>query len=417
MKSHPLGLNVVYEVYNKGKLRYSSNSKHSHDAEIEVRINNPNCKEQVIRFPFRSYVSNFSRVLNNAFLNIDNSTSGEGINKIIKTDIGGATYPASAIHTMAVNEGLLSGGAQTDFGIWIGDVYNQNSMGLTVDSIVNEPVQYNNHRLRTLILADGGTPDTNVSYGATNVLLSNGDDTLTVKRRFTNNNPTQILISEIGMVAKSGSDYFLIARDSPNLTENGHFTLLANGTCEVSYIFNITALSGWTRNYLRMLSSEFVANNALSAPKDIDNTAFTTNFSTARTQKDLLAAVNNANYGIGVGATIELAEYPSYNTLSEEIIDKVSEGSDRMQLVHSAVVPIALEQASSKTTFGLQRDFERVNQIGKMYVHSSGLLIRQGTNPYKYFLIAHDYIPSQNQKLEILPGEILRVKYYFEAGL
>lgn len=416
MKSHPLGVRTIYEIYRNGKLRYSNESFHQQENIVEVRINNPGMKEQILRFPFRSYVSNFMRVLNYSFLEVDNSTSGLAINKIIKTTAGGATYCAAEIAAMAVNEGQIAHADATLFGIWIGDKYNTSRLGLTVETAIQEQIGYDNYRLRTLIIPDGGSPDTNVVYGATNVLISNGDDTLTVKRRFNNTGAVTISIDEIGLVGKSGSDYFLLARDAvtnPGIT--GAFALVAGGTCEVSYTFSITNASGWTRNYLRMLSSEFVGGNTLSAARDINNTAYTVNFTGDRTTKDLLAAAENSNFGIVVGADTAPDANPMYDTSSINLLDRIAHGTAYGQLSYGPVLPIDLTQVNNNTIFGLRRDFERGNTVGTFYPHSSGLIIRAGTDPYIYFLLGYDYIPSAGTNLELLPGEILRVKYLFEA--
>lgn len=164
MKSHPLHVNTVYELIDKksGKIINSWGNNKEHEATIEVKIKNPGEDPITLRFPFRSYVSNFSRVLNNAFLNVDNSTSGDAIDKLILTTTGGATYAAAVIHTMAVNEGALSSPTQTNYGIWIGDKDNASGLGLTIEAGVGGFPSYDNYSLRGLILPDGGSPDTDV---------------------------------------------------------------------------------------------------------------------------------------------------------------------------------------------------------------------------------------------------------------
>ncbi len=422
MKSHPLGIKTVYELYDRkgGDLIYSYNNSQASKAEVEVKINNPGKPTKTILFPFRSYVSNFPRVLENAFLAVDNSTAGVAIDKIIETTTGGATNPAAAIHTMAVNEGALTASAQSTFGIWIGDMDNTSGLGLTIETGIGGIISYNDYMLRAQLIANGGSPDTDINYLVTNVAFSNSDNTLTISRRFENVGLTDIKVTEIGLVGKSGTDYFLLARDLVTLPNTlNPFPLDAGGTIEVSYIFTITPTSGWTQNYLKILSSEFVAGNAVSQVRDLTNAGQTVNFSTARTQKDLLAAIATATYGIVVGGhEFGMTDGDTnYNTTTYDIHDRVIEGVLQNQLSHSVVTPIVMEQSNNKTTFGLQRDFERIYTIGSFLVHSSGLIVRQGTSPYKYFLIAHDGVPTVASQIGIQPNQVLRVKYIFEAPL
>ncbi len=426
MKSHPLSTEVIYELYNKkgGDLIWQSNHRSEPKAEITVKINNPGQREQILKFPFRSYVSNFSRVIQNGLLNIDNSTAGAAINKIIKTTTGGTTYPIAAIHTMAVNEAALSSPTQTNYGIWIGDGDNLSRLGLTIESGVTGVLAYNDYHLRGLILADGGSPDTNVVYGVTNVVMSNSDNTLSVSRRFVNNNASDIKINEIGLVAKSGSDYFLIARDIITPLNYGvttpYFLLVAGGTVEVIYSFTITGVDGIMKNYLKWISSEFLAANAYSQVIDTGNTAQTINFSSARTQKDILAASGNALYGIRVG--IATANIPATaNALTQNlygVISPIGHGSTAMTLDHGVVVPITMTQGDNTTVFGLYRDFENKYTETLSGIWNTGLIIRQGIDPYTYYLIARDGLSFiANGPINVAPGQVLRVKYLLSAVL
>ena len=427
MESHGLGVKTVYEIYNRkgGELIYSNENNKVGKAEVQIKINNPGQSERIITFPFRSYVSNFSRVLQYGLLAIDNSTAGAAIDKIIKTTTGGATYAAAEIQTMAVNEIALTGAAQTAYGIWIGDIDNLSGHGLTLEAGIGGSVAYNDYMLRGLLLANGGTPDTDINYLATNVTFSNSDNTLTVSRRFQNVSATiDTKITEIGLVGKSGTDYFLLARDRVTDGTNAYFLLSMGGTVEVSYIFTITDILGFTQNYLKMLSSEFLGANALSQVRDINNVAQTINFSSARTQKDLLAAATSDLYGIlvgyqtGVFNTSAGTNTPyTVNTQSYNIGSKISHGVIVNTLYHGVVTAVVMEQTLNKTTFGLYRDFENQYTSLQVPINNSGLVIRQGTSPYTYYLIATDYVPSIGNYLQVAPNQVLRVKYIFEAPL
>ena len=418
MKSHPLGVKTVYEIYDKKtkELVYSSDRKKFGKAQVQVTINNPGEPEKVITFPFRSYVSNFSRVLQNGFLDVDNSTAGAAIDKLIEAVTGGATYAAAAIHTMAVNEGALTGGTQTSYGIWIGDLDNLSGLGLTLEAGIGGTVAYNDYMLRGLILANGGSPDTNVNYLANTVSMTNSDKTLKISRRFQNVGTVDVYVTEIGLVGKSGTDYFLIARDRVSAPGAAYFPLLIGGTIEVAYEFTITDSIGLTQNYLKMLSSEFVAGNALSQVRDINNVAQTINFSSARTQKDLLAAAGTDTYGIVLGNTL-ISENKELKTTAYNVYGKISHGSTVGTLDYGLVTPVTMTQELSKTSFGLYRDFENKYATASINVDNSGLIIRQGTSPYTYYLIAYDNVPSVDNYLSIAPNQILRVKYLFEAPL
>src|ERR1035437_2504940 len=430
MKSHPLGLVARYELFEKGKLVDShENRMPESTTEVQLTIKNPGQPTQVLRFPFRSYMANFCRVLNNAFLAVDDSTGGTANDKLIKAITGGATYAAAAIHTMAVNEGALSSPTQSAYGIWIGDPDNQSGLGLTPEANIGGNPNYNDYMLRCLLPADGGSPDTNITYLATNVTLSNADATLTVSRRFQNTSATvDMKIGEIGLVGKSGTDYFLIARDKVGVntpipanqgggqgeqTYTPYYTLAAGGTCEVDYIFALPANSGWTKNYNRMLSSLFNASNALSQVIDYTNAAQTINFSTARTQMDLLAAVNIDTYGILVTS----GGYDNIYTLDMTYLynNKTAKGTGINNLNYSAVTPIALTTTNNITQFGLYRDFEYLYTTGSNLVSASGLVIRQGVSPYTYYLICWDAFAIN--PFTIKPNQVLRVSYLFQAPL
>jgi len=418
MKSHPLGMTTKYELFEKGHLIDSIEKSRQPKAEIQLTINNPGQPKQVLRFPFRSYTSNFCRVLNNAFLAVDDSTSGMAIDKVIKAVTGGITYPAAAIHTMAVNEGALTGAAQTAYGIWIGDPDNQSALGLTSESAIGGVTQYNNYMLRALLPAAGGTPETNLNYLATTVAFSNSDNTLTVSRRFQNTSSTvDIKIGEIGLVGKSGTDYFLIARDIIQIpgirTKEDYtpYTLAALGTAQVDYIFTNDITTGWMQNYFKMLSSLFVASNALSQVRDLTNVAQTIDFSSARTQKDLLAGSTVDTFGIIPSSLTP--NMNTYTTPSWKLTQQIPYSATG--LGYSAVVPIVLTQSNNITQFGLYRDFEYLATSGYQNVGSSGLIIRQGTSPYTYYLIAVD--SAGDNPFTIKPNQILRITYLFQAPL
>ena len=420
MKSHPLGMTTKYELFEKGHLIDSIEKSRQPKAEIQLTINNPGQPKQVLRFPFRSYTSNFCRVVNNAFLAVDDSTSGMAIDKVIKAVTGGITYPAAAIHTMAVNEGALTGAAQTAYGIWIGDPDNQSALGLTSESAIGGVTQYNDYMLRALLPAAGGIPETNVNYLATNVAFSNSDNTLTISRRFQNTSSTvDIRIGEIGLVGKSGTDYFLIARDRVWVPDPLHvpyttaYTLAALGTAQVDYIFTNDNTTGWTQNYFKMLSSLFVAGNALSQVHDLTNAAQTINFSSARTQKDLLAGSTVDTFGIIPSYNSLMPNIETYTTASWKLSQQIPYSATG--LGYSAVVPIALTQSNNITQFGLYRDFEYLATSSYQSVGSSGLVIRQGTSPYTYYLIAVDSV--KDNPFTIKPNQILRITYLFQAPL
>lgn len=424
MNSHSPRLAIKAEIFDKkGNLKRTYDIP-NHTPESKLKLTHLDKDGNIVKThqqPFKSFVSNFARILNNSFLNVDNSTSGASIDKIIEAVTGGATYLASASHLMAVNEGALTASAQTAYGIWIGDRDNASGLGLTSESGIAASEAFDNYMLRTLILADGGSPDTDMEYRAVSITLSGNE--ITIARRFQNDGASSVYVNEIGLVAKSGSDYFLIARDAitagnESLVVDYDFEIPAGDVFVVEYVFSINDISGFTKNYLRMIDSMFRGAAASSNPRDINGNYYSVNFTSARTQKDLLAAADADTHGIVIAGYAE-SDYedqdpsPASTDSYKLSLAKLSDS----EIDHGAVVPIGLTQENpgsgiiAYTQFGLYRDFENVGSE-RIHVLETALYMKEAAATH-YYMISR----SATGHLIVDPGEILRLSKYFQYPL
>lgn len=428
MNSHNGRLAVKAEIFDKqGNLKRTYDiPKPSADAKLRItHMDKDGNVKQVHEQPFRSFVSNFARVLNNSFFNIDNSTAGATIDKIIEAVTGGATNLAAATHLLEVDEGALTASAQTAFGIWVGDKDNTSGLGLTQESGIQASEAFDNYMLRALVLADGGSPDTGLEYRATTVTLSGNN--ITIARRFQNDSAVSIFIDEIGLVAKSGTDYFLIARDVVNIGNETvvldyQFEIPTTDVFVVEYVFSISDASEFTLNYLKMIDSMLRGTTASSNPRDVNGNYYAVNFCSARTQKDLLAAANAITHGIVISGYTE-TNYENQgdggptNVNMYKLVNTVLLDSE---LDYGAVTPITLTQVTPGggvipyTQIGAYRDFENVI-TERVHVYESALIIKEAAATH-YYMIARTPFGS-GAGIVVDPGEILRISAYLQFPL
>lgn len=363
-----------------------------------------------IKIPFRSYVSNFARILMHAWLNVTNSTSGDSPNKIIKTD---ENFTSGNIQTMKVDEGALTSPTATDYGIWIGDyedLYGGGGILPTNYDMAASP-RYDDYNMLHKIPSDGSeSMDTNCEYRATSVGLESSDTKLVVKRRFQNDDPsTTIYISEIGLVGKSGTDYFLLARDVPVLNNGVAHQILPTLIKEVQYIFEISDLSGWTKNYLKMLSSEFVDGNSLASLQDTNGATAIIDFTSARTQKNMLALATEDDYGIQIGGWIDPGApmiVPPKTTSSYKLYSKLEHSAS---LGYGAVEVIDMVQQNGYTSFGCRRDIENLS-TDTYHLYEAANVIKCAAPSTKYFMLNAENFATPSI---LYPGEIFRYKSYY----
>ena len=408
MLSHKPILRVDYEILGEkplGKIHIPKK-----EDELIFKIFSKDGKlESIKRYPMRSYLANFARLLNCIFLGVDNSTSGLAVDKIIKAVTGGATYAATPLIKADVTEVALTASAQTAYGIWAGDQDNESGLGLTIETGVTGVMAYNDYMLRAKLLADGGSPDTGLEYRGVNLSISG--ETITLSRRFQNDSLVDIIISEVGVVGKSGTDYFMLIRDFMNDAHESQ-TVETTKIIEIDYSFTIDSLSGWTKNYLRFLTSVLKAGNALEQVKDTLGSLYTVNFTSADDQARMDALAADDTFGIVIGGlrTVPSTLVP-LSTDGYRVDNKLTESD----LAHGAVEPIALTTLNNNSSFGLQRDFENTG-TSTYYVTNSGLYINEAAASHIYML-ARTNVTNPLGYQQVNPGNILRVKYTLDFPL
>jgi hypothetical protein len=411
---------VIDKKTGKIKQKFSTTPE---NGEATLRLThmdvNGNVK-RVIEQPSKSFVSNFARLLNHGFLNVANNSAGAVINKVISTTTGGATYPAANVFKMDVLEGQVT--ATTSYGVWIGDKDNINGWGLPLESNIQGTEGFDDYRLRGLIIPSGGAPETNMQYRANNISYIGGDS-LKISRRFQNNSASSKMISECGIVGKSGTDYFMIVRD---LVLGGPLpyrpiTVEVGDIVVVEYEYAITAASGFTRNYLKLLDS-LMKNGSSSSypPQDILGNSYTVNFNSARTQMDLLANSGEDTHGIVIaGAVVGGTAIVFTPSTSAFKMANTKFGHSAGVFTYSAVTPIPLSQVASPTPgasytqFGLSRDFENVASTAPVNVYETSLYMKEAAAAHYFMITRSGFSPYPVVGL----GEILRVNVYFRFML
>ena len=430
--------------------------------------------------PFKSYVSNWSRIINYSWMGVANNTAASAPNKLKSTNGGAAT---SNIYGVTINEGALSPvlltsgslvvgqiyaiinfatgddfanvatvlsgttntngcrflctgttpttwsnssqlGLDTGFGVYVGDMDDLSGFGFPANADTANFVQPNDYTLRRVLPPQGINSEPNpchpLEYGATTITLSTDEKTLTVSRRFTNNNAFDVFISEIGVAGK-GNDgtYHLIMRDITNNNNNGPwYTIAAGEMWEVVYSFIITDASGLTQNYLRYLLSMF--NGAALTTHTVRNTlgnAIPFNATTASNCEIGNAAEHNEDFGVIIGGYIDTegggepqqAITPSVSSyrLTQPLTDAM--------INYGAEVNIPLTVVNGLQQIGVQRDFENTGS-DPVLVNECALLagtVSQGS----FIMIRLPIINGSYPYQLVQPNEILRVQLLYQCSI
>lgn len=409
MKSHAPFIITETEILNTNKVTRKATPQFEAELHCKVSDKRGNVKFDKT-FPFRSFVSNFARILNYGFCNVANTGT-------ITCADGGA--PLASVHLMKVEEGALSSPTPSVYGIWVGNIAGNS--GLTLNSpnsgIGGDP-GYDDHILYNEIPADGdpaAAADTNLVYGATTTYIDSGT-VLRVTRRFTNNNASAIKISEVGLFGSDGTDSILICRDKITDGTNAWVELASSDIIDISYKFYVTDATGYTKNFLRYLSSEFADGNTVENIVDTSGASAARDFTTARTDKDLMATATDDNFGILVGGSVN--SVPIGTSLSANDY-AVSGKLTNSQITHSAVTALNtsdITQEDQYSKFGVYRDFENEGTT-PIYVNRAGLVIKL-TSAAKYYLLSSVLVSGASTPYVVVqPGQILRIKYYFAFPL
>ena len=377
------------------------------DVEIKIKDQNGNVKFERTQ-PFRSFVGNFTHVLNHCFFN-------QSIAAKLK-DVDNASGTATTFK-MDVKESAPTYASDNSlYGIWIGNVTNNSGISnLTQNSDMGSDIAYADYNLNTFIdnynTADAA--DTKIAYGATSVTFGS-DSVLTISRTFTNNNTTAIKISEIGLVAKTNNtEYLLIARDTIDDGSNDYVSVAASYIIDINYKFSVTSSSGFTKNFVRLLSSHFNGGDTVESIVNSIGGAGTIDVTTGRAEQDMMASTSEDNYGLLVGGYTSLAGAvnPSLSNNAYKLASKL----DDSDLTHGAVSALNTSDitiSGDYTIIGCQRDFTNPSSTDTVYVFEAGLFMHNDTASLNYMISRLLTGSSGLTYVAVQPGKILRLKYY-----
>lgn len=397
--NHAPFIQSEYEILKSNKIIKGMTQRFNASLVIEHKDRFGKLKESR-EVPFESFVSNFARILNYGFGNVGNN------NKLTKTD---GTKVATSRHQMDVSEGALISPTQSNYGMWIGNITGDAGITLgTPNGDIGGDPAFEDYDLYNQFLADGGSPDTGVVYGATNVYVDSGT-VLRVTRRFTNDSGSSIKISEVGLIGSDSTDYFMICRDSINPS----IVLVNQDIVDISYKFSVTSNSGFTKNFLRMLSSSMDGNPALENLTDYSGTSSPIDFSSGtRTDFDLLASAGVDTHGILIGGANNAI--PTVFTYSTDSYRLRSQLSDSV-ISHGAVIATNLNDVTKENGYskiGYYRDFENTGTT-PIYINEAALVINNATESVNVLI---SRIPITNTSsvpyVIVQPGEVFRLKYY-----
>lgn len=398
--NHAPFIESEYEILKSNKKNKTVTEKF--DAELNYKVTGKDGKvKEEKSIPFKSFVSNFSRILNYVFGDTPNTDT------VTETD---GTNPVASMWHFGVNEVALTSPTQSNYGIWIGNIKGDAGITLgTPNGDIGGDPAFEDYDLYNRILADGGSPDTDVVYGATNTYIDSGT-VLRVTRRFTNNNANTIKVSEVGLVGNDSSVYAMICRDS--ITPS--ISLVSGDIVDISYRFTITSTSGYTKNFLRYLSSKFSAGAAL------ENLVSTSGLSVAEEFTDDVSGLllepstgTPGAYGILVGGDVtELPRTFSYSIDSYKLRQQLTNA----QLTHGTTIELNtadVTQEDGYSKIGYYRDFENESD-DPVYINEAGLVIKDSSSGANKYLISR--IPITNTSsipyVTVQPGEVFRLKYY-----
>jgi len=374
--------------------------------------------------PFASWLANFMKMIYYGWMAEVNDTGATlAANKIITHATGGSTFLTDDLYQCDVTEAALAVGAANVYGIMIGDMDNNTGLGLTQESGIGNIVHYNDYMLRALLTNDEivtpPTTKTDLETRDTNLSMPD-DNTLLITRRFQNDSAIDIYVDECGLIGTEddNNEEVMLARDILGSgADPAYITVEPTEIIEISYTFtlNAGANSGLTQNWLRYLSSLLGNAAPVSSMKNTSNSATLANPSTARTDQDMAAAQDADTHGIVIGG------YLSNGTPFEPSPFAVDNWSVANKLLDSEIdygpmVKIVIDLETTYTQFGMYRDFENDNTT-TVYVKDSGLYMKDATLT-DYHMMARDVLSDLDPSyIQVLPAEILRVKYYMKFSI
>lgn len=276
------------------------------------------------RRPTRSFVRNFMGCLvgcfNNAIIAGDvKNTSGTNVSSATPyLDVQGPATDAT--------EGLVVG---TDNGTTLPLAATNNAMGAKIAH---------------------GTSAGQLAYGNTVIVppaVSGSNYVLAVTRKFTNSTAGDITIQEVGMLSDvGGSNSTLVARDI-----GVGKTIAAGANSTLTYNTITSNTSGFTKNFLKILSSQYNANAAVNLVL-IDGTTASPSSPSAALMMGSSYFTSIPKVGIVVGTGNGAENWDDY-----ALGTYIEEGGDSGQLVQgfNATFPVTI--AGSVTTSILKRWF------------------------------------------------------------
>ena len=371
------------------------------DASLQITIGN----NTPIRLPFKSFVKNLGYLL--AFKMFAEANAG-----LIK-DTAGNVITADRFK-MEVTEAAISAAANTLYGIWIGytgdftSLYTQDVLATMSNSI-----KETDFSLYRKIPNDGMIPDSDVLYGATSVTLLN-TGALKVARTITVNRTNGIRINEIGLIGNVGTEKVLLCRDFIfDVASNRHYINVPfNELIRIEYVFNIVSGSGFTSRFIGFLNSLFTGASVTDFLSTTGvNRAVDVNTDTI----DFMAAATVITHGIlvGGGLTTDI-NTPKMRTTDYVMINPVIPNN---VLTYGAMTLIPLSYVNGRTLIGCYRDFTNESATATVYVAEDAIYFKDstlevGNDITDYFMMNNTSVGTTGYQA-VLPGETLRIKYYY----
>lgn len=420
MNNHSPLVSIVTEVYDKdGNLKQPSGATTPIETNYSVGLTVKSAEGNIISeqvIPFKSYLGNFTHLMNASFNNVDSSTLIKKVadNSAIGSDVTklDCTGPIST-----ATQGIVIG-----FNSAASAVSNLNA---DAKSNVGTTVAQNDYALKCQILHHA----TYFEYAAqTYETYSFGVPTITFKRTFKNNSANPYTIGEVGFMGASGVDSVLLCRDVVKYDYTALDTVVAAGaTLEVKYIFALNTVQNgslfnmqtaacamFTINYLSMLMSDM--NSQVSSFVSLNGTSLVPlDISANQGYKDCLAGSTVETYGLLVGYDDTFIN-PTYS-------DFGFGSNQNTTLTHGATSAISFSVNSPSvasphgivgnktlisTSFGFQRDF--VNETASAINVNKTILAMKGSAAGLSTSMA--LVSGGFPVVNLAAGETLRLKLY-----
>jgi len=341
------------------------------------------------KVPVRSFVGNFSYLLNYALASVANSS-------LIKVTAG--TNPAGSLFI----SDALAAAVDDTYGIFIGT----NATGASTPG-GGSKVNYTDFNLRNKVAHGTGTGM--MEYGATTLATYTiGNSSISFTRTFINNSGATIIVKEAGIVGvQTGTpnDYVLLARDTQDASHIDLSVSVATAqTLSVTYTFALpsTVTGGFNYNWLSMLTSLLTA-TARNVLAYSTGAATSTNFSSSVAYCSAIPGLGITTHGILVGTSAEVVGASMYKLNVQNTT--LTHSAHTVGTTSSTYVSLpTANDTTYYTEFSLRRDFN--NATGStITVREAGLAVAGNTVKA---LIAH--VPTTSS-YALANYETLRVKF------